>query len=54
MSLFDTMPPAANAVGHVPRLSDLFEGEETKGRESELLGRRVKVSTELPADRNRR
>lgn len=45
-SPFDTMPFAANPVGHVARLSDLFECIETTGRESELLGRRIKVNTE--------
>ena len=45
-SPFDSMPFAASPAGHVPRLADLFEALETKGREHELLGRRIRTNVE--------
>ena len=43
---FDTMPLCTSPLGHNPRYWDLIEGLDTKGREHELLARRVKNNVE--------
>lgn len=43
---FDRMPFCTSLFGHNPRFSDLAESLETRGREHELLARRVKINVE--------
>ena len=45
-SPFDSMPFCSAPAGHVPRFEDLAESFSTKGREHELLARRVRNNVE--------
>lgn len=43
------MPFASNLPEHNSRLSDLFDCIEIIGREHELLGRKIRINTEINA-----
>lgn len=44
---FDQMPFNSSPIGHNPRLSDIFECIDYKGREHELLARKIRNNTEI-------
>lgn len=44
---FDQMPFNSSPIGHNPRLSDIFDCIDYKGREHELLARKIRNNTEI-------
>lgn len=44
---FDQMPFNSSPIGHNPKLSDIFDCIDYKGREHELLARKIRNNTEI-------